>query len=265
MPASLMLDVQLLLVAMALVTPRALVCLVILPSFSFRTLTGIARNAVAIAIALPAILPTYAFLQKTPPDYFIASMLIMKEAALGFMLGVLMSIPMWVAQSVGSILDTQRSPIQLQPNNASFDQDASATGTILLQALVMVLIEAGLFFALARIIIESYGVWPAFSLMPPFEAGHADVLIKRFGEFFWYVAVYGGPVLIPLLFVDFAFAMIGVFASNLQVSFASSPIKSLVGLFILLVYWQTFAHYTAGDFAHLLDLIASLMEAHSKR
>jgi type III secretion protein T len=262
---SLMLDVQMLLVAMALVAPRALVCLSILPSFSFRTLTGLARNSVAIAITAPAILPTYLFVQQTPPDEFIAFMLITKEAALGCMLGVLMSIPMWVAQSVGSILDSQRSPIQLQSNNASFDQDASATGGLLLQTLVLVLIESGLFFALAKILIESYGVWPAFSLMPPFEPGHADILIKRFGEFFWYIAVYGGPVLIPLLFVDFAFAMVGIFASNLQVSFASSPVKSLVGLIILLLYWRTFSHYAAGDFAHLLDLVASLLQAHSKQ
>jgi type III secretion protein T len=261
MPGSLLIDLQTLLTTMALITPRTLVCLIILPGFSFRTLTGIARTGAAFAVALPAALPTFTFLQQTPPDYFMAGVLIFKEVAIGLMLGVLMSIPAWVVQSVGSILDTQRSPIQIQSNNASMDQDASATGSLLVQALTIVMIQAGLFVALARILIESYGVWPAFSLMPPYEAGHFDVVVKRFGEFFWYIIVYGGPVLIPLIMVDFAFAMLGVFASNLQVSFASSPIKSLLGLFIILVYWATLSHYVAGDFARLLDLTASLIQA----
>jgi len=54
MQASLLLDIQAVLVTMALVTPRVLVCLVILPGFGLNVLTGMARNAAAMAIALPA-------------------------------------------------------------------------------------------------------------------------------------------------------------------------------------------------------------------
>lgn len=261
MPTPTLIDIQALLVTLALVTPRAIACLIFLPIFGFRTLTGFARNGVAIAIALPAALPTYAYVQQTPPDFLVAGALLLKEAMIGAVLGVLLAIPLWVAQSIGSILDTQRQPIQIMANNASVDQDASITGAMLLQAVVLVMIEAGLFIAFARILIESYGLWPAFSLAPPFESGHLEVLLKRFGEFFWHVAVYGGPVLIPLLLIDFGFAVVGVFASNLQVSFASSPVKSLAGLFVLLVYWPTFSHYAAGDFSRMLDLAAGLMQA----
>lgn len=264
MPNSLLIDVQTLLVALALVTPRTLVCLALLPGLGSRTLTGFTRNAVAIALALPALLPTFDFVRDTPPDYFLAGALAFKEAVFGGMLGVLLSIPIWVAQSIGSILDAQRSPIQIQAANASIDQDASAVGALLLQAVVIVMIQTGLFVALARILIESYGLWPAFSLTPPFETGHMEVLIKRFAEFFWHLIVYGGPVIIPLLLVDLGFAVLGVFASNLQVSFASSPVKSLVGLFVLLVYWPTLSHYVVGDFAHMLELAASLLQGSVK-
>lgn len=260
MNASLLVDMQSLLITLALITPRTLVCLMVLPGFGMRTMTGIMRNSVAIAIVLPAALPTFAFVQDTPPDYLMAGVLILKEAAIGMLLGVLMAIPIWVAQSIGSILDIQRSPIQIPANNNSQDRDASAIGALLLQAVVLVMIEAGLFVALTRILLESYGTWPAFSLTSPFEPGHFEIIVKRFGEFFWYIVVYGGPVLIPLMLVDLAFALIGVFAPNLQVSFASSPIKSVGGLFILLLYWPIFSHYVAGDFAHMLDLVASLLQ-----
>jgi len=264
MQSSLLLDIQAVLITIGLITPRALVCLSIMPAFSMHTLQGMMRNGVALAIALPAALPTFAFVQQTPPDYLTATLLIAKEVGIGLLLGVVMSIPIWVAESIGSIIDTQRSPIQIQANNASVDKDASAVGALLLQAVVLVMMQAGLFVALTRIVIESYGVWPTFSLMPPFEPGHLDVLVKQFADLFWNIVVYGGPVLIPLLLIEFAFAMVGVFAPNLQVSFASSPIKSIAGLFILLVYWPTFSHYVVGDFARVLDFSATLLQAGSR-
>ncbi|NRR30414.1 type III secretion system export apparatus subunit SctT [Oxalobacteraceae bacterium] len=259
MSPSLLLDMQTLLVTISLIVPRALACLSILPGFSFRTLTGMARTGAALAVALPAALPTFAFVQQTPPDLLTAGLLVFKEVLIGGLLGVLLSIPIWVAQSIGSILDSQRMPIQIPANNPAFEQDTSALGAMLVQAVVLLMIQAGLFVALARILIESYGSWPVFHLLPPFEPGHVEVVLKRFGEFFWHVVVYGGPVLIPLVMVDFGFAMVGVFAANLQVSFASASIKSLLGLFILLAYWPTFSHYVGGDFARMLDLAALLL------
>lgn len=264
MTTTLLIDAQTLLVSLALITPRAYLCLSILPALGARTLVGIARNAVAIAIALPAVLPTYHFVQEMQPGFMLAAALAFKEAAIGLLLGVLLSIPIWVAESIGSILDAQRSPIQIQASNASIDQDASAVGALLLQATVLVLIQSGLLVMMVRMLIESYGLWPAFSLMPPFQAGHMDVMMQRFGDFFWHIAVYGGPVIIPLLLIDFGFAIVGVFASGLQVSFASAPIKSLTGLFILLVYWATLSHYISGDFAHMLDLSSQLFRAAGK-
>jgi type III secretion protein T len=262
MQPSLIIDAQNLLVTIALITPRALVCLAILPGFGMRVLQGMARTALAIGMVLPAALPTFAYVTETPPDYMLAIILAFKEGTIGLVLGVMLSMPIWIAQSIGAILDVQRSPIQTA--TPSIDPDASSLGGLLLQAVVLVMIEAGLFIAMSRIIIESYGIWPAFSLAPPFEYAHMDVLIKRFSEFFWHIIVYGGPVIIPLMLVDFGFAILGVFAPNLQVSFASSPIKSILGLFLLVIYWPIFSRYVAGDFSHILDFMAVMLQAGPK-
>ncbi|WP_038499032.1 EscT/YscT/HrcT family type III secretion system export apparatus protein [Janthinobacterium agaricidamnosum] len=259
MPHSLLLEIQSLLIALALTLPRIAVCLAILPGFGAGTLTMVMRGAVAFALALPAVVPAFASVNATPPGMLLAGMLSFKEAAIGGMLGLTLAVPVWVVQSIGSILDAQRSPIQLASNNASFDHDASAIGAMLVQAVMLVLIQAGLFTALTRILIESYGMWPVMSLSPPFDPLHLDVMIQRFSEFVWHIVVYGGPLLIPLVMVDFGFAIIGVFASNLQVSFAAAPIKSLAGMFILLIYWPTLSYYVAGDFSHILDLSAILL------
>jgi type III secretion protein T len=264
MSSSLYLDFQAALITMALVTPRVLVCLMILPGFGLNVLTGPAKKCAAMAFALPAALPTFYYVQETPPDFVLGFMLVFKEAGIGMMLGALMSIPIWAVQSIGSVFDTQRAAVQIQANNSAIDKDASAVGGMLIQAVVMVMVQAGLLVALARILIESFAPWPAYTLMPPFEDGHFDIVIQRFGDLFWHIIVYGAPVIIPLLLIEFAFAMIGVFAQNLQVSFASSPVKSLTGLFILLVYWPTLSHYVAGDFGNLLQLVPQLLDARVK-
>ena len=260
MQSSFLLDIQTGAMTMALVGPRVIVCLMILPGFGLNVLTGTARYLAAMTIALPAALPTFYYLQAAPPDFIIIGSLVLKESMVGLLIGIMMSIPFWVVQSVASIFDSQRAAVQVQANNTAVDKDASALGGMLIQAVVLVMVQAGLLVALARILIESYGVWPAFHFTPPFEPGHIDVLIKRFGEFFWYIIVYGAPVIIPLLFIEFTFAMISVFASNLQVSSSSAPIKSLSGLFLMLAFWPTLSHYVTGDFSRLLDIMAELLQ-----
>jgi type III secretion protein T len=264
MSTSLYTDLQAGLVTMALVTPRVMVCLMILPGFGMNVLVGMGRRCAALAIALPAALPTFLYVQSTPPDIILGAMLAFKEAFLGMMLGTLISIPFWAVQSIGSIFDTQRAAVQVPTSNPAIDHDASVVGAMLVQAVALVMVQAGLFIGLARILIESFAPWPAYTLMPPFDPGHFDIVVKRFGDLFWHIILYGAPVIIPLLLIEFGFALVGVFARNLQVSAASSPVKSLAGLFVLLVYWPTLSHYVSGDFAGLLQLIPSLLDASPK-
>ena len=129
-----LIEVKALLLSLALITPRAFVCLAILPGFGTRTLVGIARNAVAIAIALPAVIPTYLVVRETPPDLVVGVVLAFKEGVIGALIGVLLAIPIWVIQSVGSFIDLQRTPVLTQNLNVSQDQDASALGALILQA-----------------------------------------------------------------------------------------------------------------------------------
>lgn len=251
-------EAKTLLISLALITPRAFVCMAILPGFGTRTLVGMMRNAVSMAVALPAIIPTYAAVQELPPDLIMAMVFAFKEAALGAILGTMLALPIWVIQSVGSVIDLQRTPVLTQNINPSQDQDASALGTLLLQAAVLIMIEAGLYLALTKTLLDSYAAWPVLSLSPPFDLSQMEQITQRFGDFLGHVVIYAAPVMIPLLLVEFAFSLLGVFAPSLQVSTAASPVKSLVALLILLLYWGTLAHFVGSDFSHQLDLIRSL-------
>ncbi len=255
-----LLDFKVALMALALITPRTFVCLAILPGFGTRTLVGMARNAMVIAIALPAVVPTYFAIIDTPPDLVAMVIITFKEGMVGILLGTMLAFPIWIIQSAGSIIDLQRTPIQNHNQNVSQDQDASALGAFILQAAVIVMIEAGLYLALTKTLLDSYAYWPVVNLASPLGSVQFDMIMQRAGSFLSFVVIYTMPVIIPLLLVELAFAVMGVFAPSLQVSYAASPIKSLTALFVLLVYWSTLSHYISGDFSHQLDLIRELYQ-----
>ncbi len=250
-------ELKLALVALALVTPRAYVCFAVLPGFGTRTLTGMPRTALCIAIALPAVVPTYLSLGGMP-EPAVAGMWAFKEAVIGLVIGMLLAIPIWVLQCVGSIYDLQRTPVQVQNTNASQDQDASATGALLLQAGVLVMMEAGLFLNFIRVLLDSYAAWPVATMRPALLDVPMHEVVQRFGHFMGLVLLYTAPLLVPLILVELAFAMFGQASPQLQVSQLASPVKCLVGMAVLVLYWSSLSQHIGGDFARQLDLIASL-------
>ena len=52
-----------------------------------------------------------------------------------------------------------------------------------------------------------------------------------------------------------------VSAESMQVSTLASPIKCLVGMIVLLLYWPSLSQHVSGDFARQLDLVSSLYGA----
>jgi type III secretion protein T len=70
--------------------------------------------------------------------------------------------------------------------------------------------------------------------------------------------LYTAPLIVPLLLVEMAFAMVGQAAPQMQVSTLASPVKCLVGMIVLLLYWNSLSQHVSGDFARQLDLVASL-------
>ncbi len=251
-------DINIALMALALITPRAFVCLAILPGFGTRSLTGFARSAVCIGLALPAVVPTFFALKQASLDPALLAVLAFKEAAIGAALGVMLALPIWAVQSVGALFDNQRTTVQVQNSNASLDQDASATGGLLINALIMVMVEAGLYLNFCRVLLDSYAGWPASTLVSPMLDLPTAELMLRFGQFMSHIVIYSVPVLLPLLLVDAAFGVFSVAAPNLQLTTAANPIKCLVGLVVLLLYWPTLAYHAGNDFARQLDLIAIL-------
>jgi len=70
--------------------------------------------------------------------------------------------------------------------------------------------------------------------------------------------LYAAPFIAVLLFLEFGFAVLGLYSPQLQVSTLATPVKSLVGLGILLLYFPLLQDLIVERMAQLADLKHSL-------
>jgi type III secretion protein T len=190
-----------------------------------------------MAISLPQAWLTWQFLLHHPPGTLSLLILGFKEAVLGLVLGVLLSLPYWTVQSAGTLIDNQRGGNAAQNINPSMAADASLLGELAQRTLIAVLIEAGLFVLMFDVIADSYKLWPVMDGWPKWGQHSAVVLVRMFQSFISDSIIYSGPALLLLLAVEFGMAISSSSVKGLDVYQTAMPIKSQLSLVMLALYF----------------------------
>jgi type III secretion protein T len=241
-----------LLLAMLITAPRILVCIFTLPMFPQSMFPTLLRTGISMGLAAPAAYGVFLQLDGSVAPLPVVA-LVIKEAVLGLLLGLALSAPFWVMDTVGSLTDNQRGANSAQQVTPFSQADASPVGVALQQALIATLAASGSFGLIYQLLLSSYEAWPALTLIPnlaPFGSDHA---IASFAEFTQVAALYAAPMIIITLFVDFSFALIGIFAPELQSYFAAMPVKSLLGFLVLAVYLASLLDHGQSYFLRVID------------
>jgi type III secretion protein T len=246
------------LVGVSVATARAIAIATVLPVFARLGLTGLVRNVVMIAIALPVVPQVTAELAAlTPLQPGQVIMLVAKEAVIGTLLGLLFGIPFWAVEAAGEIVDMQRGvngAYLLDPNAAG---QASPIGTL------FVLVLLALFFAgnglgiLAEALYRSYALWPATALLPPFTGETPSLLLGLLDRVVELGLLFAAPLVIVMLLGDLTLAVIGRMAPQLNVFDLSLSVKTAAVLLVLPVYALFLVPYFAdglGAIRGVLDL-----------
>ncbi len=180
--------------------------------------------------------------------------LVLKEVALGLLLGVLLSMPFWMFESVGALLDNQRGALAGGQLNPSLGPDATPIGHLFKQlAIFLLMISLGL-GALTQVIWDSYLIWPATVWFPLPAANGYGLFISLLADTFTHMMLYAAPFIAVLLLLEFGIALLGVYSQQLQVSTLAPPVKSLAGLGVLLLYFALLQDLIVGRMGLLGDL-----------
>ncbi|MBD1554531.1 type III secretion system export apparatus subunit SctT [Pseudomonas typographi] len=246
-----------LMLGIGLAMARLLPCMILVPAFCFKYLKGPLRYAVVIVVALvPA--PSISQALSRQENLIAVAGLLLKEAVLGVLLGVLLYAPFWMFASVGALLDSQRGALSGGQLNPALGPDATPLGELFQETLIMLVILSGGLSLITQVIWDSYLIWPPTAWVPVMTADGLDLFLEQLNQTLQHMMLYAAPFIGLLLLIEAALAIIGLYAQQLNVSILAMPAKSMAGLAFLLIYLPTLLELGNGQIGQLKDLPALL-------
>lgn len=229
-------------------------CAILVPAFCFQHIRGLPRHVI---VAVMALMPTpgiHAALQGQEHSAAMVAGLVLKETALGILLGVLLAMPFWLFESVGALLDNQRGALTGGQINPSLGPDATPIGHMFKQlAIFLLMVTLGL-GVLTQVIWDSYLIWPATVWLPLPGADGFAVFLGLLGDTFTHMMLYAAPFIAVLLLLEFGVALLSLYSPQLQVSSLAMPVKCLAGVAFLLLYLPLLQDLIVGRMSLLGDL-----------
>ncbi|QHF47885.1 EscT/YscT/HrcT family type III secretion system export apparatus protein [Pseudomonas sp. S35] len=233
-------------------------CAFLVPAFCFAHIRGLPRHTIVAVMAMIPAPGIHATLAVQDYSALMIVGLLFKEVALGLLLGILLSMPFWLFESVGALLDNQRGALTGGQLNPALGPDATPIGHMFKQlAIYLLMVTLGL-GALTQVIWDSYLIWPPTAWWPQPAVEGFSVFLGLLGDTLSHMMLYAAPFIAVLLLLEFAVALLGLYSPQLQVSSLAVPVKCLAGLAFLLLYLPLLQDLIVGRMGMLGDLKHSL-------
>ncbi|WP_437883135.1 type III secretion system export apparatus subunit SctT [Pseudomonas sp. LRF_L74] len=247
-----------LMLGIALGAARLTPCMLMVPAFCFKHLKGPLRYAVVIAVALIPAPSIGEALSGQAESFGLIIGLLLKEVALGALLGVLLHMPFWMFASVGALLDSQRGALSGGQMNPALGPDATPMGELFQETLVMLLIVLGGLPLILQVIWDSYLIWPPTAWLPILDGDGLAVLLELLSRTLHHMLLYAAPFIAVLLLIEAVMAIISLYAQQLNVFILAMPAKSIAGIAFLLIYLPTLLELASGEIQHI-QVIGTLL------
>jgi type III secretion protein T len=244
---------QMWLFSWTLTVPRIFGVFLVMPFLSASILPGLVRNGIIIVLSLVALPMTIEQVKDLPMEGFPVLVIVIKEIALGFMLGFFMSIPFWAVSVAGYFIDMQRGTMSAEQFAAIITDQTSPLGNLLALMSVTLLFASGGFLLLYEVVLLSYQSWPIDSYYPKFHSESVKVVLHQLDLLMYIGALLAGPIVAIMYLIELGAALIGRQVPQLNVFLLTMPIKSGVGMLVLVYYITFIADFMREKFLHFGD------------
>lgn len=191
-----------------------------------------------VALFLPQNL--LAIQQDIPYDFFWVT-LMLKELLIGIVLGFLASIPFFLVQMSGSLIDHSRGSSALQVNDPTTQSQTGPIGVLFNYTLLAI------FFTLNGPFLFFEGLAESYALVPVDQFASQTLFIQG-GTYWKYVSTLLGimfslsvrlaaPAIIGILLTDLFLGIANRLAPQVQIVFLGISLKSWVGIALLAASW----------------------------
>jgi type III secretory pathway component EscT len=200
-----------------------------MPFYWGHAANGMIRMAFAVGLALPAL----GFSTAAPDIAMLDApflVLMVKETAIGMLLGFLASAPLAIAVGAGGIIDMYRGS-NLGGADPSGGQSTVVTDLMAVTSL-WIFANAGGLWTCSAIIYSSYALWPVTAALPPLAAGAAAALAV-IEHIMLGAVLLAAPMLLIMFVSDIAFLASSKFGKNIIVTFMAFSSKALIAAIAL--------------------------------
>lgn len=182
-------------------------------------------------------------------------LLAVKEFLVGFMMGYIISIPIWVIEGIGKLIDHQRGEnLGASISKLTNNQDSSI-GKLLLQSFVTYFIVANGFLFFLEFIYKSFLLFPIDKFTPLVDSKMLLAYVELFKLMAIWISVLALPVVLIMFLLEMVLGIISTFLPQMNVTILSMPVKSCLAIFVLILYVGNLYHFVLQ---HFLDTIKGM-------
>ena len=212
----------------------------ICPALTDSMIPGVARRAATLAFAVLVLPAIHATIPPGEPNLWLFALAAFREALIGFLIGFFAAVPFWIAENVGNFIDNQRGATMGEVYSPLSGTQVSTTGIFFTQLVSTIFFVGGAVFLFLGALYKSYAVWPVFAPGTiPSLAFVSDAPVQILGTLdgmLQATVVIAAPVIIVMFLATIGLGLVNRTAPQLNVFFLSMPIKSALGVALLVVY-----------------------------
>lgn len=241
---------------------RGTAIFMVTPFLGRGVLTGLARNGVLAALALPALVLVF----NTRPaalidiSLFTVMALALKETLLGALIGMPFAVLSWGIEAAGFMIDNQRGSTMASSMNPTTGDQSSPIGILLAQLYTVWIFVAGGFLLLLDLFYRSFAIWPAWEMLPRFGPDLVPGALGMLDRVMLLTLLISGPALMAMFLSEMGLALVSRFAPQLQVFFMAMPVKSAVGIFMLVISLGVIMQGVAQRLAEAPDFLLLIQD-----
>ena len=225
-----------LVVAVALSAVRLSAAFSICPALSDSMISGTARRCAVLGFAALCVPMVQEGMPPGDPYTPILLLIVLKETLLGLMLGFFASIPFWIAENIGNFIDNQRGATMGEVYSPLSGAQVSTTGIFFTQIVSTIFFVSGAVFLMLGAVYSSYQIWPVFGNFISPAPGSATYLLGTVDSMMRTTVVISAPIIILMFLATIGLGFVNRTAPQLNVFFLSMPIKSALGIGMLIIY-----------------------------
>ena len=186
---------------------------------------------------------------------------LLKELLVGLALGFLSSIPFFTAQMSGSLVDFQRGASSLQVTDPTTKSQTGPIGILYNLVLITLFFSLGGPFYFFEGVGTSYEIIPVDGLVSPtlmsIQNHFWKFVIELAQKMFTLSVQLAAPALIGILLTDMFLGIANRLAPQVQIVFLGIPLKSWVGLAMLVSAWSLILNVMGK---HSIDWVKMLLK-----